>query len=239
MDDADPFAVPGPRGASRKPLLGLTVLVVEDSNFAAEALRMLCLRSGARIRRADCLRSARHHLQVYRPAILIVDLGLPDGSGLDLIEESVAARPRIATILGMSGDNFAEDSAIAAGADGFLEKPLTSLATFQKEVLRRLPADLLTDLPLTTEELVVHPDPLAFRDDMAHVADVLNDEGDGRMLDYVAQFLRGVARSAQDQVLAEAAEGLARARAGGAPLASSTARVAGLVQQRLRDHPAI
>lgn len=239
MDDTDPFALSGPRGDNRRPLLGLTVLVVEDSHFAAEALRMLCLRSGARIRRADCLKSARHHLKVYRPSVLIVDLGLPDGSGLDLIEEMAGARPRIAAILGLSGDSFGQDMAIAAGADGFLEKPVTSLAAFQTEILRRLPTDLLSGPPALTEDEIIHPDPLAFRDDMAHVADVLTEESEGRVLDYVAQFLRGVARSADDSALAEAAEGLAQARAAGSPVASITARIAGLVQQRLREHRAI
>ena len=108
-------------------MTGLTVLVVEDSRFASEAMRLLCLRSGARIRRADCLRSAHRHLQTYRPAVVIVDLGLPDGSGADLIAELVAQPGRSTVVLGTSGDAAGEAVARAAGADGFLAKPVESL----------------------------------------------------------------------------------------------------------------
>jgi len=235
IDDNDPFARSASGAGAGRPLLGLTVLAVEDSAYAAEALRLLCLRSGARIRRADCLKSARNHLLVYQPSVLIADLGLPDGSGADLIEELSGRSPRIGVILGMSGDGFAEDTAIAAGADGFLAKPITSLGDFQSEILARLPADLHPGPSTAPEEEIIHPDPLAYRDDMAHIADILTESGEDRILDYVAQFLRGVARSADDDALAEAAEGLARARARGAPVTSPTARIAGLVHQRLRD----
>ncbi len=81
------------------------------------------------------------------------------------------------------------------------------------------------------------PDPLAYRDDMALVADILSEGNEGKALDYVAQFLRGVARSAGAGTLAKAAEELAQARMRGQPLASPTARIAGLVQQRLREAP--
>lgn len=115
-DEAAPLwraALPG------RPLGGLTVLAVEDSRFASEAVRLLCLRSGARIRRADCLRTAARHLQVYRPAAVIVDMGLPDGDGAGLIARLAGQALRVPVILGMSGDPGAEAAARAAGRTAF------------------------------------------------------------------------------------------------------------------------
>lgn len=239
MDKTDPFASTIPSPTAARPLLGLTVLAIEDSRFACEALRLLCLRSGARIRRADSLRSARRHLQVYRPTVVIVDIGLPDGSGSDLIADLVTAEPRVDVILATSGDPDGEARAKAAGADGFLPKPITSLATFQQTVLNGLPADRQpVGLRAVTDEQII-PDPMAFQDDMAHIADVLNDPDDETALDYVAQFISGVARSAQDKALEQAAEALSKARASGVSVQKETAKLAGLVQQRLTQKVAI
>jgi DNA-binding response OmpR family regulator len=233
MDDSELFAAAQRLPSARRPLLGLTILVIEDSRYACEALRLLCLRSGARIRRADCLKSARRHLQVYRPSVVIADVGLPDGSGLELIEEMNAANPRVRIILAISGDENVEAATLAAGADGFLAKPITSLAAFQQAILSRLPDDRQPTGPRQLSDETVEPDPLAFRDDMAHAADVLNDTKEEKTLDYLAQFLGGVARSAGDGQLATAADNLARARMEGRPVASDAAMIAGLVQERL------
>ncbi|WP_439124931.1 response regulator [Marivita sp.] len=222
-----------------RPLLGLTVLAVEDSLFVCDALRLMCLHSGARLRRADCLKSARRHLKVYRPSVVIVDIGLPDGSGTDLIAELGAAIPRVAVILGTSGDDFAEDVAFAAGADGFLAKPIGNLGVFQNAILQHLPRDLQPSglRPVLSEP--IHPDPVTFREDMAHMAEILRGDVDERMIDYVTLFLRGVARAAEDEMLEGAALDLASARSEGAPILGPVSRLAGIVQARLQDAVAV
>ncbi|GAA4220978.1 response regulator [Sagittula sp. NFXS13] len=227
------------RPTTTRPLLGLTVLVVEDSRYACDAMRLLCLRSGARIRRADCLKSARRHLQVYRPSVVIVDLGLPDGSGAELISELTVACPRVDVVIGTSGDSFSEEVALAAGADGFLAKPVSSVSHFQNTILAGLPPERRPTGPrLVTDEPIL-PDPMAYRDDMAHAAEVLVDQENERSLRYVTQFLAGVARSAGDGALQKAAEDLASARRTGKPTQPTIARVASLVQDRLADRVAI
>ena len=168
MDSIDPFAPTLPTPTANRPLLGLTVLVIEDSRFACEAMRLLCLRSGARIRRADSVRSARRHLKVYRPTIAIIDIGLPDGSGIDLIADLTSTSPRPEVVIGTSGDDFEAD-VLAAGADGYLAKPLTSLSVFQECILSCLPSDRRPNGLRALSDENVEPDPLAYQDDIAHV----------------------------------------------------------------------
>jgi CheY-like chemotaxis protein len=217
----------------------MTVLVVEDSRFASEAVRLLCLKSGARIRRADSLRSARRHLAAYQPTVIIVDLGLPDGHGLDLIRDLVVAPHRIPVILATSADDRGFVEASDAGADGALLKPIKSLSAFQSAVLEAMPVDLRPDglRLISTEE--ISPDPIALKDDLAHIAEVIGDADDGQTVDYVAQFLTGVARTANDGALEDAAVSLATRRQQGESVRSDLARVAGLLQERLQDRRAI
>ncbi|MDO5647941.1 response regulator [Paracoccus sp. (in: a-proteobacteria)] len=216
-----------------RPLTGLTVLVVEDSRFASEAVRLLCLRSGARIRRADCLQSARRHLGGYRPAVVIVDLGLPDGNGAELIQQITMSSPRVPVVLGMSGDPDARQWAIEAGADGFLEKPVESLAVFQQMILSALPADQTPAMLRLLPTDVIQPDTAGLRADLIHVADVLAQAQDTTEIDYIARFLAGVARSAHDPALEQAATALADGHRAGHALAADLARISGMVHERL------
>jgi len=223
-----------------RPLLGLTVLMVEDSRYASEAMRLLCLRSGARIRRADNLASAHRHLAVYRPSVVIVDLGLPDGSGEDLIRELDNATPRVGVILGTSGNDDGAERAVKAGADGFISKPIENLATFQGKILDHLPASAHPKGLRRISNETIAPDQLALHDDLAHIAEVLTTaSGDHASIDYVAQFLSGIARIAHDNKMEDAAADLARHRASGQPYSQDIDRITGLVQNRLQQRKVV
>ena len=222
-----------------RPLLGLTVLVVEDSRFASEAMRLLCLRSGARIRRADSLASARKHLRVYRPNVVIVDLGLPDGSGAELIDELNRAAPRVDVLVGMSGDTGVAALAGAAGADAFIEKPLASLAQFQETILSALPQDARPAGLRQLSEDTIEPDPIALQDDFVHIADLLTTDVGEDILDYIAQFLAGVANAAGDTEVAAAAQELSDCREKGQAYGPKVARIAGLVHARIEPRQVV
>lgn len=204
---AGPFS--GARGtagwAQDQPLQGVTLLAVEDSRFACEALRLLARRAGARLRRAETIAAARAHLRVYRPDVVLVDLGLPDGRGEGLIRELVTSSRRPAGVVGISGDSGGRARALAAGADGFIEKPLQGLAQLCR-VLRPLLPELAIEPPPSGTETPNQPDLLALHDDLAYAAKALQGDPGPEQRQYVNAFLGGLARHAKDPALAEAAQ---------------------------------
>lgn len=174
------------------PFRGITLLVVEDSRFTCDALRLICQRAGGRLRRAETITSARAHLACYRPDVVIVDLGLPDGRGETLIAE-VAARGL--PVLAISGDPDGRAPAFAAGAAGFIDKPLGSIADFHQLILGLLGTQTAEPLP----ETVPAADPLALRDDLLRAAALVAARGAD--IAYAAGFVRSLARAAGDQGL--------------------------------------
>lgn len=237
MDDLNVFDPRRP--TAMRPLLGMTVLVVEDSRFACEALRLMCLRSGARIRRADSLTAAARHLKVYRPSAVLVDFGLPDGPGEELIRDLAQAEPRVSILLGMSGDDAMEERAMDAGADGFIAKPIVSLAAFQETILAAAPPGEWRLGPRIVPEDMVEPDISAYRDDIFYISELLAERQDGKTLDYVAQFLGGVARSARDAQLEEAAGVLSETPAGEERRRAQASLILDLVNERLQKQLAV
>ena len=208
------------------PLRGLTVLAVEDSRFASEALRLMCQRSGARLRRADSLAVATSHLGIYRPDVVIVDLGLPDGRGEDLIRALSGAGGPV--ILGMSGDEDGAARAMAAGSTGFLGKPLPDLAGFQAVILSQLGDRHLRGAPFEGE---ITPDPLALCDDLRRAEAALSGEqAAAHMREWLRGFLSGLAMQTGDTALKSAAEAISRA--------GDASPIRAMLSEKIRQMPA-
>ncbi|MBJ3762674.1 response regulator [Maribius pontilimi] len=228
-DILDEFLFPR-RPTAERPLLGQTILVVEDSRYAGETMRLMCLRGGARIRRADSLRAAARHLSTYRPSVILVDLGLPDGSGLDLIRQLSGSIPRVPVLMALSGDPSNRAEALKAGADDFMEKPFGSVAQFHAAILNRLPADKQPSGLRSVSDESVEAGDAALIDDYSLIGDLLDSQDDTQSLRYAISFTSNLARSTGDAELLSAADAL---RIKGLTDARGCAALAGLVQKRL------
>ncbi|MEZ5752796.1 MAG: response regulator [Paracoccaceae bacterium] len=180
-------------GASLAP----TMLLVEDSRFAAEAVRLICQRAGIRLRRAETLASARVHIRVYRPEIALIDLGLPDGSGLELIAQLAADRRRPGRIVAISGDSSLEGAALQRGADAFVLKPFSL-----NDHLAILTGETVVGFGLCEPQLL---DQMALQDDLRQLRGMLQSAPGRAETAYAGQFLSSVGRMMGRTSLASAA----------------------------------
>ena len=103
-----------------------TVFVVEDDELTRTSLvrRIAEAQAGLEVTAAvGTCREIRAALEICRPAVLLVDLGLPDGDGLDIIRETARRWPTVLImVITVFGDELKVVSSIKAGATGYLLK---------------------------------------------------------------------------------------------------------------------
>ena len=116
---------------------GATILIVEDeppirrllrTTLAAHDYRILEAGTGA-----EALQAVRHD----RPDLVLLDLGLPDRDGLELIADIRRLGPVPIEILSGRGDEAAKVAALDSGADDYVTKPFGA-----EELMARLRAAL-------------------------------------------------------------------------------------------------
>jgi two-component system KDP operon response regulator KdpE len=119
------------------------VLVVEDDRVIRRVLRTALESDGWRVFEAETVAQGLAEAKSLRPDLLFVDLGLPDGDGVDLI---VAVREwsRLPIIV-VSARSQEEQKvrALDAGADDYVEKPfrIAELLARVRASMRRHGAD--------------------------------------------------------------------------------------------------
>jgi CheY-like chemotaxis protein len=95
-----------------------TILLVEDHPDTAKSMRRLLRSSGYDVRTADSVASASAARSAEAFDLLVCDIGLPDGSGLDLMRQLLAKRP--VKGIALSGYGMEEDVRRSREA-GFVE----------------------------------------------------------------------------------------------------------------------
>ncbi len=102
---------------------GASVLVVDDEPAILRAVRPNLVRHGFQVETADTGRQALESFARSRPDVILLDLGLPDMDGLEVIQ---AVRARDSTpiiVLSVRGAEADKVAALDLGADDYLTKP--------------------------------------------------------------------------------------------------------------------
>ena len=118
------------------------LLLLEDDPAIARTVAYALERDGLTVTHSLLVHDARQQLQRARFDLLVLDVGLPDGSGLDLLRDVRNAAPTAALpvlMLSAHGEEIDRVLGLELGADDYLTKPFSprELAARVKALLRR------------------------------------------------------------------------------------------------------
>jgi two-component system catabolic regulation response regulator CreB len=137
------------------------LLLVEDDPAIAHTAAYALERDGFEVTHVLLLGEARQRLAGAgpRPAVLILDIGLPDGSGLDLCRElRQAGSPLPIILLTARNEEMDRVLGLELGADDYLSKPFSprELCARVRALLRR---SAMPPAPAEAPSLVEHDEP--------------------------------------------------------------------------------
>jgi two-component system, OmpR family, catabolic regulation response regulator CreB len=116
------------------------ILLLEDDPAIAQTVVFALQREGFALTHCSWLQEARARLAQREPALAILDVGLPDGNGLDLCRELRAAGSRLPLLmLSARSEEMDRVLGLELGADDYLAKPFSprELVARVRALLRR------------------------------------------------------------------------------------------------------
>jgi two-component system, OmpR family, response regulator len=134
----------------------MNVLVVEDDILLAAGLKSALLREEYKVTHAPDGTFAQGALHAYDFDLMILDLGLPDMDGIDLLRELRRQKRPVPVLVLTARDGIEQQvAALDAGADDYMEKPfdLRELQARIRALLRRSHADFGQEIKLGALEL--------------------------------------------------------------------------------------
>ncbi|TFG65633.1 MAG: sigma-54-dependent Fis family transcriptional regulator [Gemmatimonadales bacterium] len=114
------------------------LLVVDDADLIRTCLGHALAASGYTVETAATCAEALRAVEATNPGIVVLDLRLPDGSGIDLLPKLHAIDPDLVVVMVTAfGEISTAVEAVKAGAHDFLEKPI-ELDTLRLVISRAL-----------------------------------------------------------------------------------------------------
>ena len=113
------------------------ILVVEDDAHIRRLLRATMLRAGHAVAEASDARQALALVDIEKPDVILLDLGLPDRDGLELIGPFRQRSTATLIVVSARDDSAEKVAALDLGADDYLVKPFDT-----EELLARIRAAL-------------------------------------------------------------------------------------------------
>lgn len=142
----------------------MKILIVEDEDSLREVMIRSLEKERYVVESASTFREASFKINDYDYDCIVLDIMLPGGSGLTLLEELKRLRKRDSVII-ISAKDSLEDKirGLDLGADDYLTKPfhLAELNARIKSVIRRKQQD--GELQLSLSNITVYPDRHAVR----------------------------------------------------------------------------
>jgi two-component system KDP operon response regulator KdpE len=102
------------------------ILIVEDEADIRRFVRMTLESEGHEVFEADCSKRGLIEAGTRRPDLAVLDLGLPDGDGVDLIKDLRQWTMMPVIVLSARSTEAEKIKALDAGADDYLVKPFGS-----------------------------------------------------------------------------------------------------------------
>lgn len=127
------------------------ILVIEDDPAIRNVLRVLLQAEQYRVIEADTSARAQIEARSHKPDVLLVDLGLPDGDGLKVIQSVRAWSPVPIVVLSARAMEAQKVAALDAGADDYVTKPFSA-----PELLARVRAALRRNARTAEQLPVLH-----------------------------------------------------------------------------------
>jgi two-component system KDP operon response regulator KdpE len=121
------------------------ILIVEDDEAIQSVLRMLFEAHGFRVVIAATAATGLHDARLHKPDIVLVDLGLPDRDGIDVISGIRTWSPMPIIVLSARTAEAQRLMAFESGADDYVVKPFSSpelLARVRAVTRRHVRGDL-------------------------------------------------------------------------------------------------